>query len=185
MRTHDRASAHGNGGEREVRGSRPGDRAKRAISGAPLVLPILAVLSTACSEPTPLPPPLFPVDYATYTEVRRCRPSLEHGPDNIRVLASPDGVTTYNTRTGSFATGVILLKEQFNSNDTSCTGPIKQWTVMEQLAEGSSPDTLGWHWQRVTADRQTTMDDDETCIACHASCGQPGGGGYLATCTDP
>ena len=145
---------------------------------------ILAAL-TACSDPAPLPAPLFPVDYATYTEVRNCRPSLEHGPDNIRVLASPDGLTTYNSRTGPFATGVILLKEQFFSSDTSCTGPIKQWTVMEQLAAGSSTDTLDWHWQRVTSGRETTMDDDVTCISCHAMCGQPGGGGYLATCTDP
>jgi hypothetical protein len=134
---------------------------------------------------TDLPGPVFRADYATtFTEVRNCRPSLEHGPDNIRVLASPEAVTVYTTRTGTFSPGALLLKEQYYSSDPGCTGKIKQWTVMQKLADGSSTGTLDWHWQRVAAGRSTTTDNDATCIACHRDCGGAGGG-FLDTCTDP
>jgi hypothetical protein len=151
---------------------------------------VAVVVCSACGNDVakPLPPPVFPADYVAqgYMEVRNCRPSLEHSPDNIRVLASmaPDAFTPYTTRTGTFPTGAIVLKEQYYAADTSCTGPIHQWTVMERLDTDSSPDTFDWHWQRVDNHLHTTMDNDQTCIACHNDCGGSGDR-FFHTCTDP
>jgi hypothetical protein len=145
---------------------------------------ILWIVVAASCGGTELEAPVLPVDYAaTFSEVRNCRPSLEHGPDNIRVLAAPDAVPIYKTRTGTFATGALIVKEQYYPSDPGCSGKIKQWTVMQKLP-GDAPDTLGWHWQRIDASRHTTQVDDQTCIACHANCGGAGGG-FLDTCTDP
>jgi hypothetical protein len=127
---------------------------------------------------------IFPADYAdTYTEVRNCRMSVEHGPVNIRVLAAPDALATYMTRTGTFADGAILLKEERDEGDSTCSGPIKAWTVMEKLPDGTAPATLDWHWQKIDAKRGVMTDNDPGCISCHTDCGPPDG--YLHTCTMP
>ena len=145
---------------------------------------VLVVALVACGSDPKTEPPIFPTDYATtYREVRNCRPSVEHGPVNIHVLASPDAFTPYKMRAAPFPTGAILLKEEFAESDTACAGPIKQWTVMEKLDDGTSAATLDWHWQKVDSKRKTIMDDDQTCIACHTMCVAPQG--YLHTCTDP
>jgi len=145
------------------------------------VLPILA--ASACTGKSD--PPVFPADYAsTYTEVRNCRPSVEHGPVNVHVLASPLALDTYMSRTGEFPTGSVLLKEEYAEADLSCAGPIRQWTVMEKLADGSSPSTLDWHWQKVDSTRHTILSDDVSCFGCHMNC-DVSTGGYLYTCTMP
>jgi hypothetical protein len=144
----------------------------------------LLVLLVGCGG-DPSEPPLFPADYAaTYTEVRNCRPSIEHGAVNVHVLAAPDALETYTTRTGPFSTGAIVLKEEYAEQDDTCAGPIRAWTVMEKLDDGTSPATLDWHWQKVNAQRTTTSVNDETCTTCHAMCDSENGG-YLHTCTQP
>jgi hypothetical protein len=131
-------------------------------------------------------PPVFPADYAaTYQQVRNCRFSLEHDLLYIRVLASPDALTPYNGRTAPFPTGAIALKEQYGENDTTCAGPIVSFTVMQKLDTGSSPATLDWRWQKVTADHRTVVEmDSQRCISCHRDCGKPPDG-YSGTCTVP
>ena len=144
---------------------------------------VLLLVVAACSGDASKP--LFPTDYAsTYTEVRNCRPSVEHGAVTIRVLAAPDALVPYTGRTQPFPTGAILLKEEYADSDDTCAGPIKQWTVMQKIADGSAPTLLDWHWQKVDAKHHVILEDDDTCIACHQMC-DAAHGGYLNTCTVP
>ena len=131
------------------------------------------------------PPALFPANYAaTYQEVRACRFSLEHDLMRIRVLASPEAFTAYTGRAEPFPTGAIVLKEQYDENDTACAGPLVSFTVMKKLAVGSSPATLDWDWQEVDADLHATGADIKRCTQCHTDCGHAPDG-YDGTCTVP
>jgi hypothetical protein len=116
--------------------------------------------------------------------VRDCRLSIEHDISMIRVLASPSALTTYQSRTGEFAEGALLLKEEYGSATPDCSGPILGWTVMQKLAAGSSPATLDFHWQEVNAQREIVSDDQARCISCHTGCGSSKEG-YLNTCATP
>ncbi len=145
---------------------------------------VLVIALAACGTDNKTEPPIFPADYAaTYREVRNCRASVEHGPVRIRVLAAPDAFTAYTTHNAAFTTGAILLKEEYPEEDTACAGPIKAWTVMEKLDDGSAPATIDWHWQKVASNRKTMTNDDPGCIGCHTNCVAPQG--YLYTCTQP
>lgn len=130
---------------------------------------------------------MFPADYAaTYQQVRNCRLSIEHDMVRIRVLASPDALGPYNTRTAPFPTGAVVLKEEYDTNDTACAGPIVSYTVMQKLDAGTSPSTIGWTWQEVDARFRVKQDSEEIarCIGCHTDCGKPPDG-YDGTCTLP
>jgi hypothetical protein len=130
-------------------------------------------------------PALFPADYATtYVEVRNCRFSLEHDLVRMRVLASPDALTPYNGRTAPFPTGAIVLKEQYDGGDDTCTGPIFNVTVMQKLDVGSAPETLDWNWQETDAEYRAVDTDIDRCTRCHTDCGKPPEG-YDGTCTVP
>lgn len=145
-------------------------------------LALAATLTSACDDPAV---PLFPTDYAaTYTEVRGCRASADHDLLRIKVRVSPDALDAYQLRDRPFPTGAIVLKEEFDFGDEACTGPITQWTVMEQLSVGSAPGTLDWRWQKVNDQRAVVSDDDDRCISCHEACGA-GPDGYLGTCAVP
>jgi hypothetical protein len=128
---------------------------------------------------------LFPADYAaTYQQVRNCRNSLDHDLHRIRVLASPEAMAAYTGRTAPFPTGAIVLKEEYESSDTTCAGPVVQWTVMQKLPAGSAPTSLDWTWQEIDADRQMTDKDIKRCVGCHSDCGKAPEG-YDGTCTVP
>jgi len=125
---------------------------------------------------------VFPADYAaTYTEVRGCRSSSDHDLHRIRVLVDPAAHDPYATRTAAFPVGSIVLKAEYDFGDTSCSGPVIEWTVMQKLG---TPEDLGWLWQRVAADRSVTTENDPLCITCHTSCGVAPDG-YDGTCTMP
>lgn len=146
-----------------------------------IVLALVTCALVACSDPTP---PEFPADYAaSYTEVRDCRASSDHELHHIRVLAAPAALEAYTTRAVPFPVDAIVLKEEFDFADSSCTGPIVKWTVMRKLA-AASPATLGWRWQHVGPDRVVVTEDEERCITCHTTCGAPPDG-YDGTCTMP
>jgi hypothetical protein len=131
------------------------------------------------------PPPLFPANYAaSYTEVRDCRNSGDHDLNVIRVLADPAALDAYQNRDAPLPVGAILLKEEYEFGDESCSGPLVQWTVMQRLEAGSSPDALDWHWQRVDAERNVVGVDTPKCYGCHSGC-TPEAGGYENTCTVP
>jgi hypothetical protein len=131
------------------------------------------------------PEPDFPADYASsYEEVRNCRGSGDHDLNNIRILASPSALAPYQDRLVPFPVDAVVLKEEYDFGDLTCEGPIKQWTVMRRLPDGSSPDTLDWAWQRVDLERNVVDEDAARCINCHSSCGlEPDG--YEWTCAMP
>lgn len=129
---------------------------------------------------------MFPEDYAlTYTEVRDCRSGADHDLHNIRVLADPAALAPYMNRTDPFPDGAVLLKEEFDFGDADCTGAPIQWTVMVRgVTADDPPELLGWHWQKVDADRDVVNEDDARCFDCHSLCGVPPDG-YEGTCTIP
>lgn len=129
--------------------------------------------------------PSFPADYlGSYVEVRNCRPSGDHDLNNIRILADPNALAPYNDRNAPFPVGAVVLKEEFEFGDLTCSGPISQWTVMQRLADGSAPDNLDWAWQRVDSERNVADVDAPRCIGCHQGCGVAPDG-YEGTCAVP
>ena len=129
--------------------------------------------------------PLFPADYdVTYALVRNCRGSGDHDLNNIRILVDPAARTPYEGRTEPFPIGAVVLKEEYDFGDPTCEGELVQWTVMQRLETGSSPDTLDWAWQRVDVDRVVVEEDPPRCIGCHTGCGVPPDG-YDGTCAIP
>ena len=158
----------------------------RRCAGAPLAALLALVLPVSCSDDGPSdsgPAPSFPADYASsYTEVRDCRGSTEHEFANVRVLADPDALAPYQGRDADFPVGSVVLKEEYDFEDTECTGAIIRWTAMQRLATGTSPDTLDWSWQDVEPSRRVKSVDEPRCIGCHTTCGVPPEG-YQGTCT--
>jgi hypothetical protein len=149
-----------------------------------LGLTALCALVQACSEsPVEAPAPSFAEDYeASYVEVRDCRKSADHELEYIRVLADPMALGPYLDRTSDFADGAVVLKEQYDAGDDTCTGPITQWTVMTKRAAAS--EHLGWDFQRVAADRRVVEMNASSCSGCHQGCsGSPIG--YDSTCAEP
>jgi hypothetical protein len=144
------------------------------------------LLLSACSDPPAPslgPTPLFPADYAaSYVEVRDCRKSGDHELAWVRVLADPAALGPYVDREGGFPEDAVLLKEQYDFGDDSCSGPIAEWTVMAKRA--SATERLGWRWQRVGSDRRVAESEGARCVTCHAGCqGFPVG--YDFTCAEP
>lgn len=155
----------------------------RALAAAGLVA---ACSSDGGGSPAPATTTTaFPADYrASYTEVRNCRQSNEHDLNRIRVLADPTAIEPYRKRTSPLPVGAVLLKEEFDTADTACSGPVKQLTVMKRLAAGSSPSALDWQWERVDPSRNVLGKDTPRCIGCHKGC-TPEAGGFEFTCTEP
>ena len=155
--------------------------------GWPGALALASVLAAACGgggddgvETT-----LFPADYAsTYTEVRDCRKSADHDLNNIRIVADPTALASYQERTEDFPDGSIVIKEEYDFADNDCSGEIIQWTVMVKGGADSSSDTLGWHWQQVNGSRNVDTENEFRCINCHTECGDAPGG-FDGTCAEP
>ena len=139
----------------------------------------LCVLVACGSDEDPV---VFPADYvASYTEVRDCRKSADHDLHNIRVLADPIALSSYQNRDAPFPFDSTVLKEEYDFADDACAGLLLEWTVMRRIA---SQDNGGWHWQRVDAGRSLITDDDALCVGCHAGCGKPPDG-FDGTCAVP
>jgi hypothetical protein len=153
-----------------------------------LVLPCVgAALSAAaaCSggEGEGGPVPAFPADYAaSYVEVRDCRSSSDHELNRVRVLADPAAAAVYQSRSGDFAEGAVVLKEEHDFADVDCTGDVERWTVMVRRAPADASELLGWRWQDLDAARRVKSEDAPSCSGCHTSCGQPPDG-FQGTCT--
>jgi len=150
-------------------------------------LAVAAFVLAACSEP-PAPEPVltaaFPANYAeSYTSVRNCRKSGDHELDFVRVLADPEALAPYSDRTTPFPDGAVVLKEQYDVSDTTCSGPILQWTVM--VKDSAATARLGWDWQRVAPNRSVTEANTARCFGCHEACTGAPAVGYDFTCTEP
>jgi hypothetical protein len=139
------------------------------------------------AEPPPPPvqvDPLFPADFGeTFQIVRDCRPSSEHDLARVQVYADPSAQSPYLTREGEFEVGATLVKTEYDGTDSECAGAVTQWTVMQRLSAGSSPETLDWTWQRVSNTRQVLSQDEARCTGCHTGCGAPAG--FFNTCALP
>lgn len=128
---------------------------------------------------------IVPPDYAaTYQEVRDCRFSLDHDLTRMRVLAAPEALAFYTDRNAPFPVGAIVLKEQYDSADTNCAGPILHYTVMQKLPTGTDPAGLDWLWQKADVDFHVMETDLKRCTSCHTNCGKPPGG-HDGTCAEP
>jgi hypothetical protein len=161
---------------------------RRAATHCVLSLALAGVLAACPTDDTSDEggvEPDFPADYeSSYVEVRNCRGSGDHDLNNIRILASPSALEPYQNRVEPFPVDAVVIKEEYDFGDMTCSGPIKQWTVMRRLADGSSPDTLDWAWQQVDAQRLVVDEDAPRCVGCHQSCGvEPDG--YEWTCAMP
>ena len=158
------------------------------MRSTPLLITFLLVLPVgACGgEDEPDEPSALPADYkATYTEVRDCRLSIDHDLNYIRVLAAPDALAVYNTRTGTFPVGTLIVKEQFGEDDDSCAGEPTKYTLMQKLADSEQPDDLGWKWQELDANQRVNPEANiERCTSCHANCGVAPEG-FDGTCAQP
>jgi hypothetical protein len=145
---------------------------------------LFLVALAACGSDTTVPPE-FPPDYAlTYSEVRNCRLSVDHDMENVRVVASPPALVPYMNRTDPFPLGAVLLKEQYDRLDTTCAGPILDYSVMVRVANGNGAMLMDWNWQHVSADRTVIAEDIGRCTRCHANCAAQGVG-YAGTCEEP
>jgi len=131
----------------------------------PTVTPTPTVTRTPTS--TVVVTPIFPANYrATYTVVRDCRYSSEHGLVYIRVLANSVGAQPYLADANPLPVGSTIVKEEFSSADCNANSLLR-WRVMRKEAAGFDPADGDWHWQWVNADRSVLLNDKSTCIGCH------------------
>ena len=150
-----------------------------------LLLGLVGIILAGCGGEDDGLQPDFADDYlSTYVEVRNCRQSGDHDLNNIRILADPTAVSSYQDRTQTFSEGNVILKEEFAFDDRDCTGPIQQWTVMRRLADGADPQALDWAWQKVDATRRVVEENTPLCYGCHTGCGVPPDG-FDGTCAVP
>jgi hypothetical protein len=155
----------------------------RRLARSAVVL-VFGCADPPAADPTTGPVPAFPANYAaTYQPQRECRKSGDHELDFVRVLTDPEATFPYAERTTSFPEGAVVLKEQYDFSDSDCTGPIVAWTVMVKNA--AATDTLGWDWQRVSADRRVLETNGARCVGCHSACSGPPEAGYDHTCEEP
>lgn len=147
-------------------------------------LPVAFAAACEASEPPSTSLAAFPADYLdSYVEVRDCRKSADHELDFVRVLADPAALGPYSDRAGVFPDGAVVLKEQYDASDVTCSGPITQWTLMRKAL--AATERLSWNWQRVAPDRRVVEANTERCVGCHAGCTGAAQAGYDFTCADP
>lgn len=144
-----------------------------AINAALMGCPATPTATTpTASTPTPTVtsppvPPIFPASYRnTYSEVRDCRFSAEHGGVAIRVLANPIAVQPYLDNQKPLPIGSIVVKEEYNASDCSDDSKLLRWRAMRKEEPGFDSDG-DWHWQWVNRNRTVLFDDKSTCISCH------------------
>lgn len=138
----------------------------RNASGGATIDELLAAVRAAL-DGCPVEP-IFPADYrSTYTEVRDCRFSIEHGGTMIRVLANPIGAGPYLDLESPLPAGSVVVKEEYGGVDCNDERELVRWRVMRKEAPGFDPEDGDWHWQWVDPDRTVRFDDKSTCIGCH------------------
>lgn len=126
----------------------------------------------------------FPENYQqSYVEVRGCRKSGDHDLAFVRVLADEDAAGPYLDRTSEFSEASVVLKEEYDFGDATCSGELLGWTAMRRNA--AATEQLGWDWQRVSSQRTVTASSTGRCQSCHAACTGSPGVGYVYTCTEP
>jgi len=112
--------------------------------------------------------PIFPANYRdTYSIVRDCRLSIEHGGVMIRVWADPTSAQAYLDEENPLPIGAVVVKEEFEGVDCLTDSELVRWRPMRKEAPGFDPEHGDWAWQWVEADRSVLLNDKTTCIGCH------------------
>ncbi len=112
--------------------------------------------------------PIFPADYRdTYSIVRDCRLSIEHGAVMIRVWADPTSAQAYRDEENPLPVGAVIIKEEFEGVDCDTDEELIRWRPMRKQAPGFDPEHGDWAWQWVNADGTVPFNDKATCIGCH------------------
>jgi hypothetical protein len=162
----------------------PGRR-RLALSAGALALTALlgCPMQTQEPDPEPEPEPIFPANYRdTYTEVRDCRNSTEHGA-TIRVWVNDVGAAAYRADENPLPVGTIVVKEEFVGADCGDDDDLMFWSVMRKEAPGFDAADADWRFQEVGApNRNVRLDNKVTCIDCHR---EPDCVARDYMCTDP
>lgn len=120
--------------------------------------------------------PVVPADYrALFTEVRSCRPTVQHGNlelDNgivayVRVLTSPNAAQPYLENAAPLPVGGIIVKEGYS--DASCRA-LTLITAMRKEQPGFDAQDGDWQWQALTPELRVTDTAKTSCIICHTDC---------------
>ncbi len=112
--------------------------------------------------------PIFPADYRdTFTLVRDCRLSIEHGGVMIQVWANEVGAQAYLDEDNPLPVGTIVVKDEYEGTDCETEADFGRWRAMRKEEPGFDPDDGDWAWQWVNPDRSVLFNDKSTCISCH------------------
>jgi hypothetical protein len=117
------------------------------------------------------PEPIFPADYrTTFSEVRNCRDSIEHGGVAVRVYVNAIGAEAYLAEENPLPVGTIVVKEEFDGVDCSNDDELAIWSVMAKQEEGFDPEAADWRYQEAASpSRNVTINSKTTCIECHSA----------------
>jgi hypothetical protein len=135
----------------------------------------LALLSTialhACAQvDSPLPDAVVPSDYKmTFTQVRDCRASIDHGLVSVVVRVRSDLAAAYREGPYPMPEGALVVKEQYR--DSQCQD-LTGYTAMRKEKGGYFP--AGGDWQWFTLDTYGTVLQKGkvgSCASCHTTCG--------------
>ena len=112
--------------------------------------------------------PIFPANYrSTYTVVRDCRFSSEHGLVYIRVLANSIAAQPYLNNANPLPVGSTVVKEEFSSHGLQPELP----AALARHAQGSSGLRSGRRRLALAVGggqpQRDLLNDKSTCIACH------------------
>lgn len=144
------------------------------LHGSLSMLTLAAVVSSlGCPGTTPPPDEddvIFPEDYrASYTVVRDCRNSIEHGA-TIRVWVNAESANAYLENQSPLPEGTVVVKEEFAAAGCDDDAALEFWSVMRKEATGFDPAASDWRFQEVAApQRQVTIDNKAVCIGCHTA----------------
>lgn len=111
---------------------------------------------------------IFPANYrATFTLVRECRNSIEHG-STVRVWVNSVGAAAYQAEANPLPVGTIVVKEEFEGTNCNDDSELKLWSAMKKEAAGFDPVDNDWRWQEVRAPGRTISQNSKAgCISCH------------------
>jgi hypothetical protein len=131
---------------------------------------VILALAAGCETPPSQPEAaLFPPEYpATFTEVRGCRPSVEHDLRYVIIRVSAEAAAAYDQGPRPLPEGTIVVKEEYG--DPGCA-QLLAWTAMRKEPMGYFPAAGDWRWQRVNPARRVIEDGMlARCASCHRGC---------------
>lgn len=140
------------------------------LAAGTLGMMMLAIGCPGTADPPVEGDVIFPANYRdTFTMVRDCRNSVEHGA-TIRVWVNDLGVAGYLADAGTLPEGTIVVKEEFAGGGCDNDEDLQFWSVMRKEPAGFDPGANDWRFQETASpDRRITLDDKSTCISCHTA----------------